>query len=214
VLTEIRIGRPISHGSLTVFPLFCDSTRPVDYVLSDEAMEAGTVTVGEVSQQGRVPDLVVETKGLRRALFLEGEELRGAKQNRILNTTVLVPAQARLTIPVSCVEQGRWSKTSAFFTSSKTISPYHLRHGLKSSVTRSLKGNLGRLHPFTLFRLDADRKKQPTKMKKWLCGLISDIQDIHTLLSLFLLAAQHPAPQPGERRVKQLPGRGRIMLVR
>jgi hypothetical protein len=143
VLTEIRIGQPISHGSLTAFPLFCDSTRPVDYLLSDEAMEDGTVTVGEVSQQGRVPELVVENKGLRRALFLEGEELRGAKQNRILNTTVLVPARARLAIPVSCVEQGRWRKTSAFFTPSKTISPYHLRHGLKSSVSRSLKERLG-----------------------------------------------------------------------
>jgi hypothetical protein len=76
-------------------------------------------------------------------LFLEGEELRGAMQNRILNMSVLVPAQAKLTIPVSCVEQGRWKRTSAFFSSSKHISPYRLRHGLKCSVTRSLKQQLG-----------------------------------------------------------------------
>ena len=78
-----------------------------------------------------------------RALFLEGEQLVGAKQNRILNTSVLVPAQARLTIPVSCVEAGRWNRTSAFFSSSQHGSPYHLRHGLKSSVTRSLKEKRG-----------------------------------------------------------------------
>jgi hypothetical protein len=76
-------------------------------------------------------------------LFLEGEELRGAKQNRILNTSVLVPAQARLTIPVSCVEQGRWQRKSALFMPSKQISPYHLRKSLKSSVSRSLKAKLG-----------------------------------------------------------------------
>ena len=143
MFTDIRIGSPASHGSLTVFPLFCGETRLVHYLLSDEAIQAGTVTVSEVSQQGSVPELVVENKGLCRALFLEGEELVGAKQNRILNTSVLVPAQARMTIPVSCVEHGRWSRTSAFFTPSKYISPYHLRHGLKGSVARSLREKQG-----------------------------------------------------------------------
>jgi hypothetical protein len=139
----IRIDQPVRFGSLTVFPLFCEETHPVDYVLSDEAMEAGTVTVSEVSQQGSVPDLTVENKGEHRVLFVEGEQLVGAKQNRILNTSVLVPAQAKLTIPVSCVEAGRWHNTSAFFSSSKLCSPYRLRHGLKSSVTRFLKEQRG-----------------------------------------------------------------------
>jgi len=143
MFAETRIGQPVSHGSLSVFPLFCGENRLVHYLLSDEAIQAGTVTVSEVSQQGSVPELVVENKGLCRALFLEGEELRGAKQNRILNTSVLVPAHVRLTIPVSCVEHGRWRRTSDFFIPSKYISPYHLRHGLKRSVTRSLSEKHG-----------------------------------------------------------------------
>lgn len=143
MLPEIRIGKPTSHGSLTVFPLFCEGHRPIDYVLSEEAMEAGSVTVGEATDQGTVPELVVENKGDRRALFVEGEQLVGAKQNRILNTTVLVPAKAKLTLPVSCVEAGRWKRSSAFFSSSKTGTPYRLRHGLKSSVSRSLKEKQG-----------------------------------------------------------------------
>ena len=140
---QIRIGQPANHGSLTVFPLFCEENHPVDYLLSDEGMEGGTLIVTEVSQQGSVPDLTVENKGERRALFLEGEHLVGAKQNRILNTSVLVPALAKLTLPVSCVEAGRWRRSSAFFSSSKHSSPYHLRHRLKSSVTRSLKEKQG-----------------------------------------------------------------------
>jgi len=52
----------------------------------------------------------------RPVLLLDGEELVGAKQNRVLNTTVLVGKGARLDIPVSCVEQGRWAYKSARFT--------------------------------------------------------------------------------------------------
>jgi hypothetical protein len=143
MFTDIRIGQPTSFGPLTVYPLFCEGNRPVEYLLSDEAMEAGTVMVGEVSQEGSVPELVVENKGERRALFLEGEQLVGAKQNRILNTSVLVPALAKLILPVSCVEAGRWRRSSAFFTHSKHSSPHRLRHGLKSSVHHSLVENHG-----------------------------------------------------------------------
>ena len=106
-LAEIRVGQPTRFGSLSVFPLFCEGNRPVEYLLSDEGMEAGVVTVNEVAQRGSVPELIVGNRGSQRLLLLEGEELRGAKQNRILNTTVLVPALSQLTIPVSCVEQGR-----------------------------------------------------------------------------------------------------------
>jgi hypothetical protein len=140
---DIRVGSPVQFGSLAVFPLFTETVRPIDYLLSDEGIEAGTVSVSEISQEGSVPALVVENKDRHRILFLEGEELRGAKQNRILNTTVLVAAGVKVTIPVSCVEAGRWRRNTAHFMAAKTISPYRLRHGLKKSVTLALKEERG-----------------------------------------------------------------------
>ena len=104
----IRIGEPIRHESLTVFPLFAEPHGQVDYLLADEAMASGTVSVQEVSEGGSVPDLLVENTGDARVLFLEGEELVGAKQNRVLNTSVLLPARSKVKVPVSCVEHGRW----------------------------------------------------------------------------------------------------------
>jgi hypothetical protein len=61
-----------------------------------------------VSEAGSVPFLKVANGADRPLLLLDGEELIGAKQNRILNTTVLVAAHTEVTIPVSCVEQARW----------------------------------------------------------------------------------------------------------
>ena len=60
-----------------------------------------------------MPELVVENPLDERVLLYDGEELVGAKQNRILNVSVLVEAKSTLTIPVSCVEQGRWSRDVA-----------------------------------------------------------------------------------------------------
>ncbi|MEP7216584.1 MAG: DUF6569 family protein, partial [Anaerolineaceae bacterium] len=38
-----------------------------------------------------------------------------AKQNRVFNLTILVPADTELLVPVSCVEAGRWQHSSAEF---------------------------------------------------------------------------------------------------
>src|SRR4051794_9813843 len=139
----IRVGNPTCHESLTVFPLYAEPNGQVEYLLSDEALQAGSVTVQEVSEGGSVPNLLVENKGDRRVLFLEGEELVGAKQNRILNSSVLLPAKSRTKIPVSCVERGRWAYKSSHFGSEGRHSPSKMRYTVRSSVTASLMDGAG-----------------------------------------------------------------------
>ena len=46
-LPEVRVGDPICHESLAVFPLFSTARASVDYLLSDEAIQAGSVAVEE-----------------------------------------------------------------------------------------------------------------------------------------------------------------------
>jgi hypothetical protein len=123
----IRVGAPIRHESLAVFPLFPAARDEVDYILSDRAIESGAVTVEEIDEAGSVPDLSVENKGDVRVLFLEGEELVGAKQNRVLNTSLLIAARSKTKVPVSCVERGRWGYSSRTFQSGGTHSPSKLR---------------------------------------------------------------------------------------
>ena len=140
---EVRVGDPLRYKSLSVFPLFTESTGNVDYLLADEAIKEKLLTVEEVSESGSVPDLLVENKGDTRVLFIEGEELVGAKQNRILNTSILVAAKSKTKVPVSCVEQGRWGYKSKFFGSSGSHSPSKMRYAMKASVTQSIKAKRG-----------------------------------------------------------------------
>jgi len=142
-LPTIRVGDPLRHEALTIFPLFSKANGGVDYRLSDAALADESLLVEEVSEGGSVPDLLVENTGDVRVLFLEGEELVGAKQNRILNTSVLVAAHTKIKIPVSCVEQGRWGYRSRYFGSSGSHSPAKLRRALKASVSRSVKEKRG-----------------------------------------------------------------------
>ena len=140
---EIQVGEAVRYERLSVFPLFTKPNGGVDYQLSDEAIGAGSVTVEEVDQAGSVPDLTVENQGDTRVLFLEGEELVGAKQNRVLNCSVLIAAKSKIKIPVSCVEQGRWGYKSRRFGSSGLHTFSSLRYVLKASVTRSSRAKRG-----------------------------------------------------------------------
>jgi hypothetical protein len=100
----------------------------------DEALIAKTLEVTEVHEQGSVPLRKVANKGDSPVFFMAGEQLVGAKQNRVLHASILVPARCELPIPVSCVEAGRWRYHSPQFSSPGTMS-----HGL----LRKLKAKTG-----------------------------------------------------------------------
>jgi len=104
---RLSAREPAVHGNLAVYPVFGDGSPRLDYLTLEEALAAGGFKVGEVGG-GSVPELLVHNTTGHRVLLLDGEELIGAKQNRILNTSILVEAGSELRIPVSCVEHGRW----------------------------------------------------------------------------------------------------------
>ena len=122
----IQLGDRVEHRGIVVTPLFPRHDPVAHYITLDEALPRG-LRIVETSESGSVPELAVENPLAERVLLYDGEELVGAKQNRILNVSVLVDARSKLTIPVSCVEQGRWSRVSASFASGTHISHSELR---------------------------------------------------------------------------------------
>src|SRR5215210_6348656 len=89
------LGEPRSFAGLTVFPLFASEPAGVDYIGLDEAANCG-LAVTEVDEAGSVPSLRLVNLLAQRVLLYEGEELVGAKQNRILEKTILAEAGAKL----------------------------------------------------------------------------------------------------------------------
>lgn len=67
----------------------------------------------------------------------------GAKQNRIVNTTILVQAGITLVIPVSCVEQGRWAYTNPRFESQEHFMSANLRANKAVQVHQNLRSFVG-----------------------------------------------------------------------
>lgn len=116
-----------SHGNLAVFPLLSDAAVSLAYLTLDEALTRETVEVAEVDDGGEVSRLKVINRSDLPVLILDGEELVGAKQNRIANTTILIAAGSVTIIPVSCVEQGRWTYRTNRFYSEKRMMTSRMR---------------------------------------------------------------------------------------
>jgi len=138
-LASITLGEAQAYKNITVFPLFTSANHGPEYLTLKEAMESGTFTVTEVSEGGTVPELKVINKGDKAVLLLDGEELSGAKQNRVLNATILIAAHSEVIIPVSCTEHGRWSYTSDHFADSDTMMAYRIKLENVRNVAVNLK---------------------------------------------------------------------------
>lgn len=133
---RLQFGPGKTVRGLTVFPLFEHRPAAADYVHNREALEKNFIEIEEVSDSGVVAELLVRNRSGTRVLFLEAEQLDGGKQNRVVNLSLVVPP-GETHIPVSCVEQGRWSYRREKFVSCEHTVSSQIRSSLKRSVTAS-----------------------------------------------------------------------------
>jgi hypothetical protein len=140
-LSSVAVAQPVTFRNITMFPLVAreEQSPPRNaYQLLDDGLASGLVEVTEVSEQGRVPELRVVNRSHLPTLIVDGEELVGAKQNRVVNLTILVEAHSKLTIPVSCVEAGRWRASSRTVASAPRTQYASGRAKRMAQVTRSM----------------------------------------------------------------------------
>jgi hypothetical protein len=142
-LADLAIGNPRTVLNLTAVPLSGNPASTLEYLLIDEALGAKKVVVEEISESGSVPELRMTNFSGKVVLVVDGTELVGAKQNRIVNASFLIPPESVTRIPVSCVEQGRWQYKGREFRSSRHFSPHSIRRNNAAFHKTSLKEQRG-----------------------------------------------------------------------
>lgn len=138
---DVTIGRPITKGALALVPLvgpLGSGAGEPGYVPGPDAFLDGAVRVAERGDGAIVPELEVRVVGPQPVLLIEGEAILGAQQNRVLNVSVLLAAEAEHLVPVSCVEAGRWGHAEATRRSSRH-SPSALRRIKTRSVAEEVR---------------------------------------------------------------------------
>ena len=138
-LNDVKLGEPQHYRNMSVFPLLFSGKSKLEYTMLRKALKQEHITITEISEYGSVPELKLFNMSESYILLLDGEELEGAKQNRVLNTTILVYPKSELKVPVSCTEQGRWDRVSSAFHDSEKIMFSRARGNKMSRVHQSLK---------------------------------------------------------------------------
>jgi len=150
LLDTLTIGSPEIFKGVHIFPLLSSKAQSAVLLELDEALEKGVAEVSEVSEGGSVPQLIVVNRSTQDIIVFDGEQLVGAKQNRIVNITIIIPGNSTLPIPVSCVEQGRWHYSSSGFQAVEACAYPSLRVSKHGDVTENMRSRR---------RSDADQSK-------------------------------------------------------
>jgi hypothetical protein len=134
-MIDVRLAQPQHHAGLTIVPLCSDAPLELPYQLLAEALMLGTLRITEVGE-GTVPELYALNQGGQAVLVLDGEQLIGARQNRMTSRSLLLPAHGKSKIPVSCMEQGRWHFVSDEFAPAPQHSPSNVRRKAREMEAR------------------------------------------------------------------------------
>ena len=120
---------PLTHDNLTLFPVITTAEKvpSLDYLVLDEGMKSNQVQILEKDRDGTVNELTIRNRSSKPLFLMAGEVVIGGKQDRIIGKNTIVAARATETIPVFCVEHGRWSGRKAEFKTAEALAHTALR---------------------------------------------------------------------------------------
>lgn len=127
IFSKIKVLESQKFDDVLVYPLSLEVNNVPYFITLEEALKTEKFLIKEVNVFGEVPILKVINGLSEEVLILDGEELRGGKQNRVVNTSILVKRKSKLNIPVSCTEERRWHYISDDFRDPDIIIPLEVR---------------------------------------------------------------------------------------
>lgn len=142
VMDNIQTFNPQSYENMTVIGLNIPENKKVDLMSLEIGLNLGLVEISEIDEGGTVGKVKVINNAVTPLLILDGEEIIGSKQNRVVNATIIIDAKSEKIIPVSCTEAGRWKYNTDKFQYSQHMAASRVRRNKLGSVSKSLR-NIG-----------------------------------------------------------------------
>jgi len=136
-LAVVRVGEGKAFGGMTLFPVFRQGESPLRYRTLGEALLGGSVEVRE-RPSASVPELWLVNRSDEMVLVMDGEEIVGGKQNRMVNASFLIAPKSEVALPVTCVEHGRWHDVAPNFMAGEAA-PAFLRRAKETQVKENLR---------------------------------------------------------------------------
>jgi hypothetical protein len=140
-IDSINFGEAKAFQNMAVIPLLTPADHVPEFLTLKGALNKGLLVVTEISASGSVPELLARNNADVPILLLDGEELKGAKQNRVLNATILLREKSETVIPVSCTEHGRWHYTNSHFEDSGLVMAKKVRENKVRGVSQRLRSD-------------------------------------------------------------------------
>lgn len=139
-LATVRVGEGKQFGGMTLFPVFREGESPLRYMTLAEGFADRSVEVTEKSS-ATVPGLWLANRSREMILVMDGEEIVGGKQNRMVNASFLIGPSSEVELPVTCVEHGRWHDVAPRFAEGEAA-PNFLRRQKEMQVKTNLRASM------------------------------------------------------------------------
>lgn len=136
ILNDLEFMDAQVHKNIAIIPLKTPANYGFDVITLKKGFELGLVEVKEC-ETSTVNTLVVKNNAVTPLLLVDGEEIIGGDQNRIVNATILIEAKSEMKVPVNCTEHGRWGYKHEF-KHSNYMANYRTRSAkIRASITHS-----------------------------------------------------------------------------
>ena len=109
---NIELLQPQVYENIAIIPLKTEKNY-IDILTLKKGLELGLVNVKECDTS-QFNTIIVKNNAITPLILIDGEEIIGGDQNRIVNSTILIDAGSKMKIPVSCSEKNRWAFKSEF----------------------------------------------------------------------------------------------------
>lgn len=134
---SVEILESQKYENVEAIPIRSDFFGKKDFLTLKKGYEMNLVEIKELDHS-TVNAVSCKNDSVAPLILIDGDEITGAMQNRIINDTLLIPAKSTVNIPVSCTEHGRWH-TRGEGEASRTFEPslYSANHSTRSRKSRA-----------------------------------------------------------------------------